>query len=133
MPDEVTTRSVLVGPASNETRRALGPTSWVVLEELLLQSADTKGEYVARASVRSLAESLGLAKDTVARAVCRLRDSGLVTVAQQRTNTGIFATSTYFIVLPDGISVSVPAIVAPQSCARVGRRDSSQLSLAIEP
>ena len=39
-----------------------------MLEELLLRSNGTANECVARVSVRSLAASLGLAKDTAARA-----------------------------------------------------------------
>ena len=125
-------RSIVVGAASSELRRALGPTSWVVLEELLLRSHGTTGDCVACVSVRSLAASLGLAKDTAARAIRRLRDAGLVTVAQQRTEAGIFDTGSYVIAIPNGVTVTAPAPAAPQPRARVGRRESSQLSLAIE-
>ncbi len=125
-------RSVVVGAASSELRRALGPTSWVVLEELLLRSHGTNEECVARVSVRSLAASLGLAKDTAARAIGRLRDAGLVTVAQQRTEAGIFDTGSYVIAIPNGVTLIAPTAAASQSRARVGRHDSSQLSLAIE-
>jgi len=129
---EASVRSIVVGAASRELRRALGPTCWVVLEELLLRSSGTADECVACVSVRSLAASLGLAKDTVARAIRRLRDSGLVTVAQQRTDAGIFGTGTYVVALPAGVTLVALATTAPQPRARVGRRDSSQLSLAIE-
>lgn len=125
-------RSIVVGAASSELRRALGPTSWVVLEELLLRSHGTTDECVACVSVRSLAASLGLAKDTAARAIRRLRDAGLVTVAQQRTEAGIFDTGSYVIAIPNSVILIAPATAAPQPRARVGRRDSSQLSLAIE-
>ena len=132
MPAEASVRSVVVGAASSELRRALGPTSWVVLEELLLRSHGTTGDCVACVSVRSLAASLGLAKDTAARAIRRLRDVGLVTVAQQRTESGIFDTGSYVIAIPNGVTFIAPAPAAPQPRARVGRRESSQLSLAIE-
>ncbi len=89
------THSVVVGAAAGELRRALGPTSWVVLEELLLCSTGPADACVAQVSVRALAASLGLAKDTVGRAIRRLRYAGLVTVAQQRTDAGIFDTGTY--------------------------------------
>ncbi len=125
-------RSIVVGAASSELRRALGPTSWVVLEELLLRSHGTTGDCVACVSVRSLAASLGLAKDTAARAIRRLRDVGLVTVAQQRTEAGIFDTGSYDIAIPNGVTLIASPPVAPQPRARVGRRESSQLSLAIE-
>ena len=124
-------RSIVVGATTSELRRALGPTSWVVLEELLLRSHGTDA-CVACVSVRSLAASLGLAKDTSARAIRRLRDAGVVTVAQQRTEAGIFDTGTYVITLPEGVTLIALTPAAPASRARVGRRDSSQLSLAIE-
>ena len=132
MPAEASVRSVVVGAASSELRRALGPTSWVVLEELLLRSHGTTDECVACVSVRSLAASLGLAKDTAARAIRRLSDAGLVTVAQQRTEAGIFDTGSYVVAIPNGVTLIAPAPAAPQPRARVGRRESSQLSLAIE-
>ena len=125
-------RSIVVGAASRDLRRALGPTSWVVLEELLLRSSGTADECVACVSVRSLAASLGLAKDTAARAIRRLRDSGLVAVAQPRTDAGLFDTGTYVIAMPEGVTLVAPPPAAPHSRARIGRRDSSQLSLAIE-
>jgi DNA-binding transcriptional ArsR family regulator len=125
-------RSVVVGAASSDLRRTLGPTSWVVLEELVLRSSGTADECVACVSVRSLAASLGLAKDTAARAIRRLRETGLVTVAQQRTDAGSFDTGTYAIAMPEGVTLTASPPAAPQPCARVGRRDFSQLSLAIE-
>ena len=55
-----------------------------------------------------------------------------MTVAQQRTDAGIFDTGTYLIAVPDCIAINAPT----QSCrlprSRVERRDFSQLSLAIE-
>lgn len=132
MPVESPLHSVVVEPAASELRRALGPTSWMVLEELLLCSTGPADGCVASVSVRALATSLGLAKDTVGRAIRRLRYAGLVTVAQQRTVAGIFDTGTYRIGVPDCITVNAPT----QSCrlprVRVDPRHISQLSLAIE-
>ena len=125
-------RSVVVGAAASELRRTLGPTSWMVLEELLMRSTGPADACVARVSVRTLAASLGLAKDTVGRAIRRLRDAGLVTVVQQRTVAGIFDTGTYLIAVPDCIALNAPTPAAPQPRARVDRRHFSQLSLAIE-
>jgi len=125
-------RSVVVGEAASELRRALGPTSWVVFEELLLRSSGTSDDCVACVSVRAVAASLGLGKDTAARAIRRLRDSGIVTVAQARTDTGVFDTGTYVIALLDGVTLLASAPTPPQPRARAVRRDSSQLSLAIE-
>ena len=125
-------RSVVVGAAAGELRRALGPTSWVVLEELLLCSTGPADGCVAQVSVRALAASLGLAKDTVGRAIRRLRYAGLVTVAQQRTDAGIFDTGTYLIAVPDCITVNAPTQSTRLPRARIERRHFSQLSLAIE-
>lgn len=128
----ITPRSVVVHSASDELGRALGPTSWMVLEELSLRSTGTADECVARVSIRALAEALGLAKDTVARAIRRLRDVGLVTVTQPRTKAGIFDTGTYLIALPDSVTLVESALTATQPRTRVDRRDSLQLSFAIE-
>jgi hypothetical protein len=79
-----------------------------------------------------LAASLGLAKDTVGRAIRRLRAADLVTIAQQRTDAGIFDTGTYLIAVPDYITVNATTQSTRPPRARVERRDFSQLSLAIE-
>ena len=125
-------RSVVVGGAASELRRALGPTSWMVLEELLLCSTGPADACVARVSVRALAASLGLAKDTVGRAIRRLRAAGLVTIEQQRTVGGIFDTGTYRIAVLDCITLNASAQSSRPPRARVERRHFSQLSLAIE-
>ena len=124
--------SVTVGAAASELRRALGPTSWMVLEELLLRSTGPADACVARVSVRALAASLGLAKDTAGRAIRRLRDTGLVAIAQQRTESGVFDTGTYLIAVPDCITLTAPARSCRPPRARVDHRHSSQLSLALE-
>ena len=124
--------SVVVAGAASELRRALGPTSWIVLEELLLHSTGPADACVARVSVRALAASLGLAKDTAGRAIRRLRDTGLVTVAQQRTDGGIFDTGTYLIAVPDCITLTAPARSCRPPRARVDHRHFSQLSFALE-
>ena len=125
-------RSVVVGAAASELRRALGPTSWMVMEELLMRSTGPADACIASVSVRGLAASLGLSKDTVGRATGRLRDAGLVTVAQQRTVAGVFDTGNYLIAVPDCIALHAPTPSSPRPRARVERRHFSQLSLAIE-
>ena len=132
MPVESALPSVVVGAAAGELRRALGLTSWVVLEELLLCSTGPADACVAQVSVRALAASLGLAKDTVGRAIRRLRNAGLLTVAQQRTLAGVFDTGTYLIAVPDCITLTAPARSCRPPLPRVDHRDCSQLSLAIE-
>ncbi len=62
-------------PGPGELRRLLGPTAWMVLEELWLR-ADASGRVPC--GVRAMGRDLGLDKDTVARALQRLREVGLV-------------------------------------------------------
>ena len=126
------TRSIVVAFEVSALRRDLGPTSWMMLEELLLRSTGPADACVARVSIRALAASLGLAKDTACRAIRRLRDAGVVTVTQQRTVAGIFDTGTYLIAVPDCITLNAPSQSSPRPRVRVDRRHFSQLSLAIE-
>jgi DNA-binding transcriptional ArsR family regulator len=121
-------RRVSIDVTATELRRRLGPTSWVVFEELLLASSGSSPR-VASVSVRALAASLGLSKDTVARALVRLRRAGLVTAHQARTTSGLFATGTYRLMIPESISVSTRRAPAASSSRRV---DDVQLELAIE-
>ena len=97
-----------------------------------MRSTGPADACVASASVRALATSLGLAKDTACRAIRRLRDAGLVTVAQQRTDAGIFDTGTYLIAVPDCIALNASTQSFRPTRTRVERRHFSQLSLAIE-
>ena len=121
-------RRFSVDATAAELRRRLGPTSWVVFEELLLASSGSS-PCVASVSVRSLAMSLGLSKDTVARALVRLRRAGLVTAFQTRTTSGLFATGTYRLMIPESISITTRRAPAGHSSRRV---DDVQLELAIE-
>jgi DNA-binding IscR family transcriptional regulator len=118
---------------SVELRRVLGPTAWAVFEELLLVSTSTPDGRQASMSVRSLAQRLGLAKDTVARALTRLRRAGLVTPIQSRTSAGAFGAGSYLLTIPDSITIQ-----AVSRLARASRRSrspqprGSQLALAID-
>lgn len=90
-----------VDPMSSPLRRRLGPAPWFVLEELVLVGA-TEG---AETNVRSLAAGLSLNKDTVARALGRLRAEGLVVAEAQALRAGRFATGRYCVTLLPGIQV----------------------------
>ena len=83
--------------------------------------------------MRTLARSVGIAKDTAARAIHRLREAGVVAPVQSRTPAGVFDTGSYVIAGPDHIVVlaSVQPASAPRT--RIARRECAQLSLAIEP
>jgi len=134
-------RRIELDAASLELRRQLGPTAWVVFEELLLASTGTAQACEATVSVRALAARLGLAKDTIARALTRLRHAGLVTAAQSRSTTGVFATGHYRLHIPDSITLADHATAPSPITSRPTSRPHStrpsrstvQLSLAIEP
>jgi hypothetical protein len=123
--------SLLIGPSSSRLRRSLTPTAWVVLEELLMCSTTAGDHRVARVSVRSLARSLGLAKDTVASAIRRLRAAGLVSGAQQRAVGGVFDTGVYVITIPPDL-VSVQRITVVKPRRSVVASSEAQLPLALE-
>jgi DNA-binding IscR family transcriptional regulator len=120
-----------------EIRRQLGPTAWVVFEELLLSSTDTPDECVAAVSIRALAGRLGVSKDTVARAIGRLRRAGLVNAHQSRRDSGVFATGSYTLTIPPTVAVtdhtdsasSTASRSASQSTRPMRHRDQLALTL----
>lgn len=149
MPADPLRRTIMLGPAAHELRRHVGPTTWVVLEEMLQRSTDDDGHVVAQVSIRSLASSLGLAKDTVTRAVGRLRDLGVIDASQTRSRSGVFEAGSYRVAIPAVcLSPASPQLAGPSqpsalspaprsssSAARPSpsaRRSSGQLSLLPE-
>lgn len=74
-------------------RRQLRPISWMVLEQILLDTtiADS-GDLIVRTSARHISEALRLDTVEVARALRVLRDAGLLTMAvnaQRGTRFGL--------------------------------------------
>jgi DNA-binding transcriptional MocR family regulator len=152
MPAEVIRRTIVLGPAAHELRRHVGPTAWVVLEEMLQRSTGDGDEVVAEVSVRALAASLELAKDTVARAMRRLRELRAIEATQARASCGSFDAGSYRITVPAVClspagpsqpsalspaprpSRAAPPSAAPPSSAppSSSRRPSGQLSLLPE-
>ncbi len=140
MHAESSHRSVVLGPRAHELRAHVGTTAWSVLEEMMQRSTGDGDHIVAQVSIRSLASSLGLAKDTVARAVRRLSDLGLVDVAQARSGSGAFEAGSYRLAVPvAGLSVacpsqpsSVPPARPPAVPPSSARRSSGQLALSLE-
>ncbi len=113
---------------------------WVVLEEMVEQSI-TEGEAsVARVSVRSLAASIGLAKDTVHRAIVQLQELGLIEGQQSRTTAGGFGSGSYRLLVPPVImstaSASTPNVDRPvpmsPASAPAPSDSSGQLALSFE-
>jgi hypothetical protein len=130
-PADVSARAIVVGASSSELRRVLGPTPWTVLEEMVRHSQGPVDDCTAQVSIRSLAAALGLAKDTVARAVTRLCASGVVVAMQSRAATGAFDAAAYRIIVPADVLTIVPAANDQPTRARLARLDTIQLSLAI--
>ena len=138
-------RRLLIGAEAARLRRELGPTAWMVLEELLACStSSSSGVCRAEVSVRSLGRQLALSKDTVARALGRLSRAGFVAADQSRSTSGAFAVGCYRITVPNAIGFSDDATAhqyvslttsQPSTAAkrpRPTRRNSSQLALAID-
>ena len=100
MHADLTRRTILLGPRAHELRVYVGSTAWAVLEEMMQCSTGDGDHVVAQVSIRSLAASLGLAKDTVARAVRRLRDLGVIQAEQPRFDSGVFQTGSYRLDVP---------------------------------
>src|SRR4051794_2924799 len=111
-------RRVVLDVESVGLRRQLGPSAWIVFEELLLASSGPADCCVASVSVRTLATRLGLAKDTVARALIRLRRAGLVAAVQTRGSSGTFAAGSYALTVPDAITLAHAANVASHPIQR---------------
>ena len=128
-------RSVVVGPRAAALRRRLGSTAWVVLEQLLANSAGQGGCCRACVSVRTLAAELAMSKDTVARALARLRSAGIVSADQARSAAGRFTVGSYVIAVPDGIAFDdthhapTTSSTRPQ---RASRHLGSQLALVLD-
>ena len=110
MATEPFRRPVTTGPDAAKLRRQLGATSWVVLDEMMERSTGDGDHVVAQVSIWLLASSLGLAKDTVARAVRRLSDLGVIEAVQVRASSGVFEAGSYRLAVPARfVSVTCPS------------------------
>ncbi|MFT4659544.1 MAG: DNA-binding transcriptional MocR family regulator [Ilumatobacter sp.] len=136
-----TRRTIVLGPKAHELRAYVGSTAWAVLEEMMQRSTGHGEHVIAQISIRSLASSLGLGKDTVNRAVRRLRDLGVIDAVQARSESGVFEAGSYRLAVPVAcISVACPSqpsvasSAARPSAARPSSagRSSGQLSLLSE-
>ena len=128
--------TIVLGPRAHELRAYVGTTAWSVLEEMMQRSTGDGDHAFAQVSIRSLASSLGLAKDTVARAVRRLRDLGVIAAIQARSESGAFEAGSYRLAVPVAcLSVacpSQPSVLPPPARPPSARRSSGQLSLLSE-
>ena len=119
------TGEIVAGVAAVDVIRRVGPTSWSVLPALALDAKPGAGRVVVRASVRSLAAVLRLDKDTVARALSRLRDEGLVVLEPGRFTPGVYRLTVHAELIRFTVGASL---------SRSGRRnvaDDSGFQLAL--
>jgi predicted ArsR family transcriptional regulator len=103
-------------------RRTVGPVAWSVLEVLAEHGRADLGGTVSRKSVRDLAGELGLANDTVARALRRLADASLVVHESDRASTGRFGAGRYVLTVPSDVFVDAGASVCHSVAAAGSRR-----------
>lgn len=78
----------MVGIDAARVRRDVGPMAWCVLEVLACSPVPGDDDTIVLASVRSLASQLGVSKNTVHRALVKLRSAGLLDGGQLRAESG---------------------------------------------
>ncbi len=95
-----------------QLRRKLGPTAWVVLEELVAAARPGPGaRLVSQVTAVGLAAELGIGRDAAVAALGRLRRYGLVAFAAERqTGTGRFGAGRY--VVSDGAAAVISGLGA---------------------
>lgn len=127
--------AVAIGRGAEAIRRRLGPRTWFVFEELVLD-ADAQLHCILNA--REIAQALGMSKDTAARALADLVDAGLVDRVVRRDDGGRYRGTRLIVQLPVGVQRITVSDYAGQGSdrrrttaspkARRGRQPS-QLSL----
>ncbi len=136
MPPE--RRQLVIDLATAATVHAqLGPTGWLVLEAIASHASGDGPMVEVACSTRSLAEAIGVSKDSVARALRSLTAVGIVERVDHRDDrSGRFSSTSYLVNLAAaGITVlAVSDTTASAPTARASSRDrptphGDQLSL----
>lgn len=125
---------LILGPLAPSLRRRIGPVAWVVLE-CLAEHAVVRGDVtVSCRSVRGLADELDLSKDSVARALQRLRRNGLVAHVGDRGGDGRFGRGHYVLSSPAGVFAAGGAASqrTPGRRMRTGSTQATQQLLLID-
>jgi hypothetical protein len=130
-------RCITLGDASPWLRRTVGPVAWSVLEAIMEHARDDSGRTVSGRSVRDLAAELRLANDTVARALRRLADTGLVVHESDRESSGRFGAGRYILTLPPDVFIDAavsgrPPVLGSGPRRRGPRPVDEQLALLPE-
>ncbi|MEO1058635.1 MAG: hypothetical protein AAFY28_17145 [Actinomycetota bacterium] len=121
--------SLIVGEHASQLRRNLGAASWVALEELTVRpSTDDGSARVVAASVRNIADSLGISKNAAHRAHRRLIAADLISPVQRRDDGGRFLAGTYRLTVdPDLLrSTHDPAPARPATNRTPRPRDAER-------
>jgi DNA-binding MarR family transcriptional regulator len=116
---QVESRRLTLGAAAASLRRAVGPVAWSVLEAVAERCEDAGDRTVSYRSVRDVAADLGVAKDTVAKALRRLRGAGLLEPESARQTSGWFGRGRYVITLPPNVFDLAADVAAADSPALV--------------
>jgi hypothetical protein len=99
-------------------RRTVGPVAWFVVESLVLMGTPIDdGSIEVRTTLRQLAASLELGRDSVAAAVTRLRDEGVLVVSQARDGEGRLRSSRWSLRVPGLTVVAAPPCPAEPDTA----------------
>lgn len=101
--------SVVLGRDAASLRRQLRPSAWCALEALVARGRLTADGMVAAASVRTIADDLGVATNTAHRALKTLRAVGLVEHAQSRGRAGRFDVTSYRLLVRGDVLARVPS------------------------
>lgn len=92
----MTPQAITVLPSSRALCRSVGPLAWVLLEELALRAEIRPDGYTVETNVRDLGVTLKVGKDTIAKALGRLADLGLLH-PQTRRIGGRYAGCAYVV------------------------------------
>ena len=106
-------------------RRKVDPVGWLVLEAIASLAPTGEGAVEVACSARSLAELVGVSKDTVARSLRSLAHLRIVERVDHRHElSGRFAVTTYRVDLSSvGITVDVSHPTDPRSAGSTRTRD----------
>jgi DNA-binding IclR family transcriptional regulator len=127
-------RRLTLGEAAAWLRRSVGPVAWSVLEAVAEHCEPDGERTVSYRSVRELAAELRLANDTVARALRKLGDAGLVRHESDRAVSGRFGSGRYVLSLPPNVfelATDPEHPSRPKSAAKAHPRSSSPEQLAL--
>lgn len=92
----MTAHAITVLPSSRTLRRRVGPLAWALLEELALRADARSDGLSVKTNVRELGATLDVGKDTVAKALGRLVDLGLIR-SENRRIAGRYAGCAYVV------------------------------------